>query len=809
MSQLKIRRAAVLGAGVMGAQIAAHLAAAGVRVQLLDLSSDEPPQDPKLAKMVGANFRSARSILAIKQLGRLKPNPLVSNAILANIIPGNFDDDMSVLGHVDWIIEAVAEKIEIKKSIHSKIAEHAPDHIPITTNTSGISVADMAEHFSGKHCQNFFGTHFFNPPRYLHLVEIIPHTDSNRELMKDLSHWIEERLGKGIVDARDTVNFIANRIGVYNLQITLKHMEELNLNIETVDALTGSLMGRPASATFRTVDVVGLDTYAHTTKNVYDRSTDDPHRHSFAIVPWMQELIEKGALGQKSDSIGCYKKTKNAQGRTEILSYRPETKTYEQQEVASYDWMKEASKISELSHRLKFVFAQSDDGAEFIWRVMRDTMVYAAQCLEDIAEGLPKSLDDAICWGFNWKMGPLELWQGVGYELTRQRMIKDGAKLPGWCEEGCEFYHPLPGSEDWMLSGATEMLDTITGKFRPIERPQHEYRLPKFRTAKDDRVVISNDSVSMLDLGDGVACLNFHSKLNTLNDSIIELSQEAIGLVERDFRAMVIGNQGDHFSAGADLRKIMGFIDSKDFKAIDQLLRQFQGTMQMIKYASFPTVAAPHHLTLGGGCEVSLHTSSQVLGSELYAGLVEIGVGLIPAGGGTKELALRAYEIAQRGEKADVMPFLNRAFQIIGTAKVSTSGAEAIEMGLYDSTASVCLSQPHLIHRAKNQAIYLAEQGYITPLARTKIQVAGDPGIQTFKIGLYNMQQSGFITEYEMFIGEQIATVLCGGAVHGGSSINEEDFLNIERNVFVELCQQPKTRERIEHMLKTGKPIRN
>jgi len=806
---LKIRKACVLGAGVMGAQIAAHLAAAGVRTYLLDLPSNEPPTDAKMKKLVGNRFRSFRALAAIEQMKSLKPAPYASASVIPNLIAGNFDDDMSVIAECDWVIEAVAEKREIKKAIHSKIAEFAPTHIPITTNTSGINVADMCENFPEHLRQNFFGTHFFNPPRYLHLVEIIPHDGMNEELAGHLSNWIAERLGKGIVRAKDTTNFIANRIGVFNLQITIKHMQELGLNIETVDALTGKFMGRPSSATFRTLDVVGLDTYAHTTKNVFDNAKHDPFLNDFQISPWITSLIAAGSLGQKSNSVGCYKKSKDASGATAILAYRPAGKSYETQNANVPAWMSDASKLSSVMDRLNFASAQSDAAGQFIWRTLRDTMVYAATVIQEIADGHPQAIDNAIRWGFNWEFGPFELWQGMGYDQVREHMKKDDCKIPKWCVEGLKFYRPVPASPEWHLTGPDFVINASTGNAESVERPRHQFNLPTAHGSADERVLLSNKGASLVNIGDGVACLTFHSKMNTLNDDIIKLTFEAIEKVKRNFDAMVIGNAAENFSAGADLRNFVKLIDAKDFKGVDQMLRMFQGAMQMIKFAPFPTVSCPHQLTLGGGCEVSLHTTTQVLSGETYAGLVEIGVGLIPAGGGTKELALRAYKYIENADKGDPMPFLQRAFQLIGMAKVSTSGHEAIEMGLYPRHARVSLSRPHQILRAKEEALHLHRAGYVAASAAESIPVIGDAGIQTFKLGLYNMMQSGFITEYEALIGEKIATVLCGGAIDGGQTVSEQYLLDLERDVFVELCQQPKTRERIEHMLKNGKPLRN
>ena len=812
---LVIRKAAVLGAGVMGAQIAALLAAAGVRTYLLDLSANEPPADKKLAAAVGKNFRSTRSILAIENLKQLKPSPLFSPGSLVNVIPGNFDDDMSVLSDCDWVIEAVVERLDIKQSIHKRIGEYVKPHVPVTTNTSGISLEDIVKSMPEEYARRFFGTHFFNPPRYMRLLEIIPHAFTDEKIKNSLCEWITARLGKGIVNARDTVNFIANRIGVFATQSVLKHMADLNLNIETVDNLTGPLVGRAKSATLRTMDVVGLDTFAMVARNTYDREKQDPYRELFAGPKWLEELVEAKALGQKSGNVGCYKKVTGAGGKSEILAYRPATKTYESQKPQVFAWEAEAAKERDLVKRVRMILAQNDSGAQFIWRSLRDLFSYSALLLEDIAGGIPKPLDDALRWGFNWDMGPFELWQALGYDEILQRMQKDGAPLPGWAKPGLKFYDPAPASLEWQTnvsfqdSGARSQLAVSGGSQVQIPKPAYLHRLPQFENKEDKRVVMSNKSASLVDLGDGVATLVFHSKMNSIDFGITDLMMKSLERVQKDFQALVIANEGGNFSAGANIKVILEAIHAKKLSDIDRLLREFQGALSMAKFASFPTVSCPYGLTLGGGCDVALHTSWRLTAGETYAGLVEMGVGLIPAGGGTKELALRAYELMGLTERGDPMPFLQRAFMLIGMAKTSSSGHEAIEMGLFPATTKVSLSRDHLTERAKRLALGLVSEGYVPRSPATGIKVVGDPGIQTFRMMLYNMVEGKQISPYDAVIGEKIATVLCGGEVDSGTVVDEQWFLDLERRVFLELCQQKNTADRIEHMLKTGKPLRN
>jgi 3-hydroxyacyl-CoA dehydrogenase len=793
----------------MGAQIAAHLAAAGVRTHLLDLASAEPPKDPKLAKAVGKKFRSTAALLAIENMKKLKPSPLASESILANLIPGNFDDDMSVLQDCDWVIEVVVERLDIKKSMLKRIAENTRPHIPITTNTSGLSLTKMSEDLDESFHRRFFGTHFFNPPRYMKLLEIIPHPKTDKALMEALSLWIEKHLGKGIVYAKDTINFIANRIGVFNMMCSFKHMADLDLNIETVDALTGKTMGRPPSATFRTMDVVGIDTFAHVSKNVFQYAPHDPYRELFTPPQWIDHLIAKGSLGQKSNSVGAYKKAQDDKGQTVILAYRPAQDSYVEQEAKTYPWMEGAKKIPDTIERLKFILSHNDAGAQFIWRTLRDTMAYSAILLDEIADNQPMAIDNGIKWGFNWEWGPFELWQGLGYDTVLERMKTDGVNVPTWLKPGLKFYRPAPNSSDWHLSGPVAQSMGQLGREQGIVKPAYRFHLPKAQNHEDRRVVLSNAGASLIDIEDGVACLVFHTKMNAINNDIVDLTFKALDKVKGDFDGLVIGNDAEVFSAGADLKQILGAIKENKYEQIDQLIRRFQGVMQMIKYAPFPSVSCPQGLVLGGGCEFSLHASEQILAGDTFAGLVEVGVGLIPAGGGTKELALRAYAYASLGDNADPMPFLQRAFMLIGMAKTSTSGLEAIEMGLYGSKASVTLARDYQILKAKRRVLELTEAGYQAPLPITHLKVVGDPGIQTFNMMLYNMVQGRQISPYDAFVGEKVATVLCGGEVDSGTVVNEEYLLELERRVFLELCHETKTQERIEAMLKTGKALRN
>ena len=807
---LKMRKASVLGAGVMGAQIAALLAAAGIRTWLLDLELESEPKDPKQAKALGKQWRSARALQALENLKKLKPSPLMTDSVLENLIPGNFADDMSVVAESDWIIEVVAEKLEIKKSIHKRICEYKKPGVPVTTNTSGIPLREITSELPEEYQKCFFGTHFFNPPRYMHLLEVISGEKTDQDLFHQMNDWMEKNLGKGIVVANDTVNFIANRVGVLSLQSTLHHMGSLGLNIETVDQLTGKYMGRPSSGTLRTMDVVGLDTCLHVATNVYDKAPQDPMRDLFQAPHWLKDLITTGALGQKSNDRGCYMKSKDAKGKTEILVWRPESKSYEKQSPKVFPWMESADKERNLLARLKMILNEKDEGAELIWRILRDTFSYSALLCDEIASGEVKRIDDGIRWGFNWEMGPFELWQGLGFEAVLTRMQKDGAKLPSWIKPGLKFYSPSVETEDWMTQGASDQWNSKRQTMQKIPRRESSYRLPAREMKTDPRVVLSNKAASLLDMGKGVSLLVFHTKMNAVDFDLLDLTQKAVQHTEKHFDAMVIGNQGTAFSAGANLKLLLELIEKKDWPGIDQMLRQFQGTMQMLKYASFPTVSAPHGMTLGGGCEITLHTSHRLVTGETYAGLVEVGVGLIPGAGGTKELALRAYDHASKGEKTDPLSFIQKSFQLIAMAQVSTSGYHARQMGIYpDNRTLVTLSREQQFLEAQDLALFAVRMGYLPSAPRRDIKVLGDGGINTFRMALYNMKEGGMISAYDAFVGEKVATVLCGGEVDAGTVVDENWFLELERRVFVELCQQEKTRDRIAYMLANGKPLRN
>lgn len=806
-----IKKATVLGAGVMGAQIAALLADAGVQVHLLDLTGDSEGGDEDQKK---PDQRNAPVLRALEGLKKLKPNPWMSQASQSRIVPGNLSDDMSVVSESDWVIEAVVERLDVKKKIHRDIAAYVPPGVPVSTNTSGILLSEMADEFSADYAARFLGTHFFNPPRYMQLVEMIPHSQTDPEILQSLSQWIEQRLGKNIVVAADTVNFIANRIGVFALLAQMRHGERLGLNPETVDVLTGKLIGRPSSATYRTMDVVGLDTSFLVAGNVYQREPQDPYRDYFKPSEWIQKLLDLGHLGQKSGSKGVYWKTKDSEGRREIRCFRGQKESYEPLDVTAFPWQGKASGFKDLFQRISWIIAQDDSGAELVWKSWSDVFSYSALLVEQIAGGSPHKIDDAMRWGFQWQWGPFETWQGLGFHQITKRMMDEGARLPQWIKDAVEdpdfaFYRPMPWQEPWMCGEERMEYRVDEQSLSSLALKIHKIGLPTTAWTGDSRWVKGNGAASLLDGGDGVAILNFHTKMNAIDRDLLVMIQESVEHVGEHFKALVIANDGAAFSAGADLKMLLGLVEAQAYEEIDDVLRQFQGAMQALKFAPFPVVSAPHGMVLGGGCEVTLHTSHRHAAAESYVGLVEAGVGLIPAAGGTKELALRAYLLAEHYHQ-DPMLFLEKPFKTVAMAQVSSSVQEAVTLGLYPSEGtSFTLSRDHQTLEAKKIALLAVEQGYRPKQVSRNIAVAGSAGWETFKMMLYNMKKGAMISEHDSLVAEKLAYVLCGGDVDRGTRVDENWLLDLERAAFVELCSESRTKGRIAHMLKTGKALRN
>ena len=790
MSQkLLVRRAAVLGAGVMGAQIAAHLTNAGVDTVLFDLPAREGPADGIVLKAVG-------------NLAKLSPAPLASKSLAASITPANYDTGLEQLRDCDLIIEAIAERMDWKQDLYRKIAPFVNDTAVLASNTSGLGINALAGVLPEQLRHRFCGVHFFNPPRYMHLAELIPADTTDKAVLEGLETFLTTQLGKGVVYAKDTPNFIGNRIGVFSILSVIHHTRQFGLGFDEVDALTGPLVGRPKSATYRTSDVVGLDTMAHVIKTMADTLPQDPWHGYFQSPDWLQALIAKGALGQKAGA-GIFRKV----GK-DIMVLDLDTQDYRPADRKAADEVVEILKIKQPAEKFARLRESKHPQAQFLWAAFRDLFHYSAYHLADIAD-TARDVDLAIRWGYGWSLGPFETWQAAGWKQVAQWIADDiaagkamsDAPLPAWVLDGREGVHAAQGS----YSPASNTV--VPRSSLPVYQRQR-FPDPLLGEKFDPgTTVYENDGVRMWHDGDGIAVASFKTKMNTVSDHVLNGLQEAISIAERDFQGLVIWQHKEPFSAGADLAGALGLLQAGKVDQFEEMVANFQRTSQRIKYALVPVVAAVRGLALGGGCEFQMHSARTVAHLESYIGLVEAGVGLLPAGGGLKELAVRASRAA--GPGGDVFAELKKTFETVAMAKVSSSAAEAKELGLLRPTDRIVFNAHELLHVAKAEARNLAEGGYRPPLPERRIQVAGDVGIATFRMLLVNMLEGRFISPYDDEIATRIATVVSGGEIDRGSLVDEEWLLSLERRHFVELAQQEKTQARIGHMLKTGKPLRN
>jgi 3-hydroxyacyl-CoA dehydrogenase len=788
-NKLLVRRAAVLGAGVMGAQIAAHLTNAGVDTVLFDLPAKEGHPDGIVLK-------------AIANLGKLSPAPLGSKSLGDAITPANYETGLEQLKDCDLIIEAIAERMDWKQDLYKKIAPFVADHAVLASNTSGLGINALSEVLPEQLRHRFCGVHFFNPPRYMHLAELIPAKTTDAAVLEGLETFLTTTLGKGVVYAKDTPNFIGNRIGVFSILATIHHTAENGLGFDEVDAVTGPLIGRPKSATYRTSDVVGLDTMAHVIKTMADTLPNDPWHQYFAAPKWLQALIGKGALGQKTGA-GIFRKV----GK-DIVVLDLEKQDYRPADRAAAPEVVEILKIKSPAEKFAKLRESQHPQAKFLWAVFRDLFHYSAYHLADIAD-TARDVDLAIRWGYGWSLGPFETWQAAGWKQVAQWIADDivagkamsNAPLPDWVFDGREGVHAAEGSYSPVKNAKLPRSALPVYQRQRFPDPLLGEAFPQGET------VYENDGVRMWTDGDGVAVVGFKTKMNTVSDAVLDGLQAAIGKAEQDFKGLVIWQQKEPFSAGADLAGALGALQAGKIAEFEAMVANFQATSQRIKYSLVPVVAAVRGLALGGGCEFQMHSARTVASLESYIGLVEAGVGLLPAGGGLKEIAVRASQAA--GPGGDVFAELKRTFETVAMAKVSTSAFEAKELGLLRATDHVVFNAYEQLYVAKQQVLAVAESGYRPPLPARRIQVAGDVGISTFKMMLVNMLEGRFISEYDYEIATRIATVVCGGEIDRGSLVDEEWLLKLERKHFVELAQQEKTQARIGHMLKTGKPLRN
>ena len=788
-NSLLVRRVAVLGAGVMGAQIAAHLTNAGVDTVLFDLPAKEGPADGIVLK-------------AIANLGKLSPAPLASKALAAAITPANYETGLEQLRDCDLIIEAIAERMDWKQDLYKKIAPFVNEHAVLASNTSGLGINKLADVLPEQLRHRFCGVHFFNPPRYMHLAELIPAKGTDQAVLEGLESFLVTQLGKGVVYAKDTPNFIGNRIGVFSILSTIHHTAQFGLGFDEVDGLTGPLVGRPKSATYRTSDVVGLDTMAHVIKTMGDTLPNDPWHAYFKSPAWLEALIAKGALGQKTGA-GIFRKV----GKDILVvdlekqDYRPADRTAAPEVVEILKTRNPAEKFAKLR-------ASQHPQAQFLWASFRDLFHYSACHLADIAQ-TARDVDLAIRWGYGWAQGPFEIWQAAGWKQVAQWIAEDiaagksmsNAPLPAWVLDGRDGVHAADGSY-------SPTLDTLVPRSSlPVYQRQRFPDPMLGESFAPGETVFENDGIRLWTDGDGIGVISFKTKMNTVSDQVLDGIQHAIGLAERQFKGVVIWQNKEPFSAGADLSGALAALQAGKIAEFEAMVANFQRTSQRIKYALVPVVTAVRGLALGGGCEFQMHAAKSVAALESYIGLVEAGVGLLPAGGGLKELAVRASQAA--GADGDVFAELKKTFETVAMAKVSNSAVNAKELGLMRGTDKVVFNSFELLHIAKAEVTALAEGGYRPPLPARRIRVAGDVGIATFKMMLVNMLEGRFISPYDYEIAERIATVLCGGKVDRNTLVDEEWLLTLERKHFVELAQQEKTQARIAHMLKTGKPLRN
>ena len=818
----RINKVAILGAGTMGARIAAHFANAGVPSYLLDIV----PGD--VAAGAGATARNKIAAAGLEGAKKSKPAAFMDSSLARFVTVGNFEDDLKKLAEVDWIIEAVVENLDLKRALLRKVEAIRKPGTIVTTNTSGLPVGKIAEGFSDDFRWAWFGTHFFNPPRYMRLLEIIPTPEADQAAIDAVSHFCDVRLGKGVVIAKDTPNFIGNRIGTFSVLNVMRLMQEMDLTIEDVDALTGQAVGWPKSATFRTIDLVGLDILGHVvgnmTANVHDERSD------LRLPDFFTQMIQHKWLGDKSKG-GFYKKSVGRApspaepGREERMALDWKTLEYHPRQKPKFAALDVAKNIEDTGARLRTLLgfegnpAKGDKAGAFLWSALSDLWTYSANRVPEISNSIVE-IDRAMRLGFNWELGPFELWDAAGVEATVARMKKEGKPVAANVERLLAAGRKTWYSDDPKSPSGRKYWELGAEDWGAVQVPAGVWSVTVAK--KSNGVVKKNSGASLVDLGDGVGCIEFHSKMNSLGADIISLILQTLkaGGPGDNFDAFVITNDATNFSVGANLMLLLMSVQEDEWDDVDLAIRQFQGMTQAIKFSPKPVVSAPFGLCLGGGTEISLHAAARQPHAELYTGLVEVGVGLLPGGGGCKEMLLRAVDgaTAARGGKGsgealagsiEMLEAMKRAFENIATGKVATSAHEARAMGLLSESDRITMNRERVLSDAKTRALELARAGYEPPVPRTDIPAPGENLLATLKMGVHMMRQGDFVTDYEVKLGGKIAEVLCGGNVTPGTPVSEQYILDLEREGFKSLCGEKKTQERIQYTLKTGKTLRN
>ena len=799
MSKRTIKKIAVLGSGVMGSRIAAHFAGIGLQVLLLDMVPKELPADAKPAE------RNKIVNDALAAAIKSNPSPVYHKDVIKKITTGNFTDNMKDIAGADWIIEVVVERLDIKQSIFNEVEKYRKPGTLITSNTSGIPIHLMAEGRSEDFKKHFCGSHFFNPPRYLRLLEIIPTPFTDPEVVDFLMHYGDLYLGKTTVLCKDTPAFIANRIGVFGMMAIMNTMEKLQLSIDEIDALTGPVIGRPKSATFRTADVVGIDTLVKVAKGVYDNCPADEAKEKFVIPAWLNKMVENNWLGDKTGQ-GFFKKLRElpaasaAGGGKEIQVLNLQTMEYEPRKKPKFATLETAKPIDDLKSRLKVLYAGTDKAGDFYRQFHYALFSYISHRIPEISEEVYR-VDDAMMAGFGWEIGAFESWDTLGFVKTTEAMKAAGYTVAPWIDE--------------MISkGITSFFKIENGKSLYYDIASQSYKAKPgadaFIVMKNfaNETVWKNSACRTYHLGEDVIGLEWYTKMGSIGGEVLEGIQKSIALAEEKYKGLVIANDGANFSAGANVAMIFMMAIEQDYDEIDMAIRQFQQTMMRVRYSSIPVVLAPHGLALGGGCEMSLHADKVIAAAETYTGLVEAGIGVIPGGGGTKEFVLRAADEMHNGEPETIT--LQNRFLNIATAKVGTSAYEAYDLGIYrKGTDEVCINTARRIAEAKKAVNSLYDDGYVMPVQRTDIKVLGQSALGAMYAGINGMWRGRYATDHDVVVAKKLAYVMCGGDLSEPQLVSEQYLLDLEREAFLSLCAEKKTLERIQSILKTGKPLRN